>query len=114
MTTADWTNEVNIARRFATLGLNNMDTKKNGIVFKRVTENATFFYGGNPLSSASASGSKGAKNESVRDLIDGDWMAWTITEEDMAAETKPSTSAMLSPSTNLISTGMPTLRTTGA
>lgn len=90
VTTADWTNEVNIARRFATLGLNNMDTKKNGIVFKRVTENATFFYGGNPLSSAFASGSKGAKNESVRDLIDGDWMAWTITEEEMAAETKPS------------------------
>lgn len=69
VTTADWTNTVNIARKYSTRTPS--QRSKNGMTL------------GNPLAEATSSGIAGAENESVNGLIDGDWMSWTITAEEM-------------------------------
>lgn len=69
VTTADWTNTVNIARKYSTRTPS--QRSKNGMTL------------GNPLAEASSYGIAGAENESVNGLIDGDWMSWTITAEEM-------------------------------
>lgn len=75
VTTKDWSKTVNIARKYSTIKPDQTD--KHGFTL------------GNPLAKATAYGSEGAENESVNGLIDGDWMSWTITADEMKAETKP-------------------------
>lgn len=75
VTTADWSSTVNIAREFRTSAPSTKS--KNGFTL------------GNPLATAWSHGIKGAENENVQGLIDGDWMSWTITAEETRADEKP-------------------------
>lgn len=69
VTTKDWKETVNIARKYSTRTPS--ERSKNGMTL------------GNPLAEATSFGIAGAENESVNGLIDGDWMSWTITAEEM-------------------------------
>nr|MBD5376499.1 T9SS type A sorting domain-containing protein [Bacteroides sp.] len=75
VTTGDWTNSVNIARSFSSDKVSTPST--NG------------FTQGNPRAEVYSKGIKGLANERPDGLIDGDWMSWTITADEMDEEVNP-------------------------